>query len=119
MERFSGLITKKNGQVSLVVAGGYNNSYDSIFSTEILDLTTLEWRFGPNLPDAISLGKSVSFRNSFLIIGGIIDDHGGRSNLIYEFDSDTENWIKRQEKLTKARNAFTAFLIPEELARCK
>ena len=111
----AGLVTYTNGLKKVVVAGGWGGQ--NIQSTEILNLETLEWESGPDLPNVMaSSGESVPFRNSFLIVGG----YKGKNylDMIYEFDLDTDNWKLKPQRLKKGRLFFTAFLIPDDIAGC-
>jgi hypothetical protein len=106
-------LVNRNGQQEIVVVGGYGSS------TEILNLSTLEWRNGPDLPVGISWdsGRSVPFGNSFLIVAGVqyvtiyIED-------IYLFDEDNYEWTTLPQKLQTPRSFFPAVLVPENYVQC-
>ena len=111
---FLGIVEKTDGSQKLVVTGGY---FSAIYysSTEELDLDTLQWTAGKDLPDALDYGSSVQYKDSFLAVGGT---NGAATDHIYEYDSDTGDWITRIEKMVSARYLFAAFLVPEEVANC-
>ena len=73
---------------------------------------------GPLLPQSVSLGVSVQFRDSFLILGGRNKNSHRELDTIYEFEPDSESWIERDEKMKIARYTFTAFLVPDSYANC-
>ena len=98
------------------MAGGLNGN--ELSSTEMLNLDSADqWTNGPNLPIGLRWGASVPFKDTFLIVGGL-DINSNQSPYIYEYDVRNEAWIMRDERLTTARDRFTAFLIPDEVARC-
>ena len=86
-------------------------------STEILDLETLEWTQGPDLPESISYTASVPLKYTFLVVGGRKADNS-KSNSIFEFDFEGMRWITRSETLVNARDSLTAFLVPDNAVNC-
>ena len=109
----AGVVTYPNGQKKLVVAGG-----DSDPSTSILDLETLTYYPGPNLPYDIYTGSSVAFGNTFLIVGGYSRYESDYLDTIFEFDPSNEVWIERVEKIQRGDAAMTAFMVPENYIEC-
>ena len=105
------MIKDQNGKFKVIAAGGYRMK-----SSEIFDIESRKWTNGPDLPNVIYHGESVQYKNTFLIVGGW--DGSNRFDSIYEYDIRTNQWIKRSEKLKRARLAFTAFLVPDEVAQC-
>ena len=108
------MVEYKNGTKKLIVTGGYQS--DFLSSTEELDLDTLQWNAGTDLPEALDFGASVQFKDSFLAISGY--SGFGFSNKIYEYNRDSGDWIKRNETLITGRDTFSAFLVPEEVTNC-
>ena len=99
----------------MIVAGGMGFT-KTLKSSEELDLATLTWSPGPDLPNPIAFGESVPFRNSFLIVGG---SKGYRYfDVIYEYNPENKDWMQRPQRLKKERISFTAFLIPDDVAGC-
>ena len=106
----------------LVVSGGFDVTLAHLNitfvtdSTEILDLVSLEWTEGPKLPQALGYGSSVPFGDSFLAVGG--DDGFAQSDVIYEFNSASNSWIERSEKIKTVGLYKTAFLVPNDIVNC-
>ena len=99
-----------NGKKKLMVTAGGTDAL-----TNILDLDTLEWKTGLDLPNAAIHAASVPYKNTFLVVGG---NDGGFLDTIYEFHPETEVWITRSETLMTARHAHTAFLVPDSAVNC-
>ena len=97
----------------IVVAGGqYSNT------SEIFDLNTSQWRPGPDLPVKMELfgASCVQFQQTFLVVGG--HDSGENLGSIIKFDPVNYVWITMPQKLTKAREYFAAFLVPNDYVSC-
>lgn len=109
----AGVVTYPNGQKKLVVAGGYRDS-----TTSILDLDTLTYYPGPNLPYDIYYGSSVQFGNTFLIAGGYSYSLSNDLDTIFEFDPSNELWIERTEKMQQGNYAMAAFMVPDGYIEC-
>lgn len=118
MYAYVGLTKYPNGDMKVLVAGGFSDSTSFLTSVEVLNVkdSTAGWTEGTDLPVGIQIGASVPFKNTFLIVGGGFD--GGYSDLIYEYEAETDKWITRQERLNKGREKIAAFWIPDEIARC-
>lgn len=93
----------------VVVAGGDNGDFD-LASSEILNLETMEWRTGPDLPGSLAAAASVPYGDTFLVVGGY---HINELDQIYQFDPENEAWIERTEKLETARFYQVAVPLPE------
>ena len=105
-----------NGHKKLVVAGGLNADWNALSSSEELNLESLQWSSGPDLPLPIAFGESVPFRNSFLIVGG---SHGYKfSEAIFGYNAESNGWLRMPQQLKKRRSSFAAFLIPDHVAEC-
>ena len=104
--------------MSLVVSGGITSDPMYVRSTEILDLQTLQWTDGPDFPQEIAHTQAISFKNTFLAVGGYDDGETNHLLSIYEFDFEGQAWIERGEALTAGRGAFTAFLVPDYAVAC-
>ena len=111
------MVKFNNGSKAIVVAGGV---IDSAFSnsSELIHLDSIEsgWIPVPDLPLNWAASSAVPFKDTFLVVGGVSEN--GQSNYIYEYDTVNNGWITRPERLTVARYQYTAFLIPDEVARC-
>ena len=65
-------------QGTLVVMGGESNFEDGDSSLEILDLSSLQWRFGPALSIRVHLGLSTVYQDILYLITG----HGEVMSLV-------------------------------------
>ena len=86
-------------------------------STEILDLDTMQWSAGPNLPGPRYDAASVPYKNTFLVVGGKDGGHAVQDT-IFEFDPETGDWITRIEQMTLKRSLFAAFMVPDYAVNC-
>ena len=111
------MVEDRFGRPKIVVAGGeIGGSYHK--TSEILDLQTLEWSSGPDLPVGLAAGGSVPYKKTFLIVGGDIQPENMNSNVIYEYDGILDAWITWDEVLATARQNLAAFLVPDEAVNC-
>ena len=83
-----GLLENTKGRF-IVVAGGYKSS-----TTEILNLDTLEWSMGPELPSDVYGGSMVSVKNGqeLLLVGGYGSGAGGATTNILKMNSSMASW---------------------------
>ena len=110
-----GFINSNNAGPEVLVAGGNPND----ISVEILSLSTMEWRVGPNLPKGIDYPASVPFGNSFLIIGGSDFEENTFYDTIYEYEVEGGNWIERPEKLGQPKYDLTAIMLDTKDVDCE
>ena len=103
----------------MVCVGGdtiYTNE-DVKNKTEILNLDTLTWSQGPDLPEGKYLlnGVSVPFRDSFVVFG----DEGLGTD-IFEWSHEAMDWVKREEELVGGgpRQYLAAIPLPEGYIDC-
>ena len=78
-------------------------------------MKSLKWTSGPDLPKTGVYGVSVPYKNTFLIVGGIFESS---SKSIYQFDPNSEGWIRRSEGLQTDKRAMAAFLVPDSAVNC-
>ena len=109
-------------RIYLVTGGSVLNtataSLEHKASTMILSIGrdgSIDWRFGPNLPVALSGGTVVPYRHSFMILGG--QNATGNVRDILEYDSVNEEWIRREEQLFMARQGGMAIRVPDTYCR--
>ena len=98
----------------IVVAGGVSTR-----SSEIFDLDTNLWRWGPDLPVELDLqlAQALQFQDSFILIGGY--DHGeGYQDTILKFNPDSYRWTKLPQKLRNARRYHAAFFVSNDYITC-
>lgn len=107
------MVTFPDGSKNLVIAGGGGG--DS--STTILNLDTLLYTPGPDLPTSIIYGSSIQFDDTLLIVGGF-DGESTVLDTIYEFDTTNQLWIERPEKMKRSNYAMAALLVPDYYFQC-
>ena len=112
------IVDPSTGKMKLIVAGGFTASNTGIKSSEVFDLETLKWSYGPDLPGRLSLGATLQMNDTFVIIGGFNNEEGENYDSFYEYDQVTNSWVERAEKLTLGRHSVSAVLIPDEIAQC-
>ena len=94
-------------EFEVVVAGGVDSK-----TSEILDLSTKEWKYGPELPVNYDLccASSVQYEDSFIVLGGFDQ---AIQNKIIKFDPVRYEWIELEQTLMNARSNFPAIIIPD------
>jgi hypothetical protein len=105
---------KESQKMSIIVAGGYDNSYLS--SVEILDEGSNEWQTGPELPFGISSSQMVEDLNEgVFLIGGL-----GNLDTLYQLQHGGQDavWTKMEQKMKTGRYAHTAILVPDNIVDC-
>ena len=115
-----GLVTREDGRKEIVLAGG-GNDYGTN-GTEVLNLETLTWRPGPELPHLLLGIASVQMENTFLAIGGADKSSSAQfeSNSILAFDAINDQWVELPQKLDISASGWldVAFLVPDEALDC-
>ena len=85
--------------------------------TEIYDIASNTWSNGNPLPATQQVGSTLRLGfDAILYIGG--DKSGGHSDLIYEYNSDTEAWTTRAESLKFGIKQQSAVMIKNGLITC-
>ena len=115
--------TSSNG-LELIVAGG--DTQNGTKSTEIYNFETNEWRAGQDLPHQMEFPASVQFGDSFLLVGGtnyVRHEEDGNFDMIYldtiyQWDSDTESFALRPEKMSVGVTAVGAVMVTEDVVSC-
>ena len=92
----------------MVLAGG-NSAGNQV---QMLDVTTMTWQRGPNLPTNIEHATAVPFGRSFLVTGGWL------TSSILQFDPDQLDWIIRNETLPETRGFHYAALFENGELSC-
>ena len=120
---FCGPLTdSQDGSQMVIVAGGYNNHYDTIKTTEIWILHSFSWTQGPDLPQETAAGGSVTSSDgkTFYVISGY---NKLRSKYIADIFS-IQCFAKvcqcrtLKQKLSYPRSDAVATLIPYSMANC-
>ena len=96
-----GMYSTDNGAKHIVVAGGDNFPQDK---TKILDLATMAWRPGPNLPEPITAGRALQDGEATFLIFGGWSVHSGSMSSIIEFNPSDESWFVREETMASRRH---------------
>ena len=108
-------ITNDGDKDYIVIAGGKNN-----LMTELLDMKTLRFRLGPNLPFEMDWAASIQIGSSFAIVGG---EHIGycskasmciSSNTIFEIDNGNNIWKVLDKSLKLPRSKHIIIGIEDE-----
>ena len=86
-------------------------------SVEILDLETLTWFYGRELPLTIQGASTVQIDDTFLLVGGA--SHFDPLDTIYKLNPETFEWVEQQEKLEVARSKRPALtLVDQDFLDC-
>ena len=104
-------ITKNNDKEYIIVAGG-----QEILKTELLDLKTLRFKPGPDLPFEMDWAASIQYGSLFAIVGG---EHIGycsksgmciSSNALFEVDIENNAWkvLGQSLKLPRSKHIILA-----------
>ena len=95
--------------------------WPSLYTTEILDLDTLTWTYGPNMPAPIRIGRTVPYKNSFIVVGGDgrWPNGAGLCNFpIYEWNINSNSWTHTGITLPTCKYSIYAFLVPDFAVNC-
>ena len=91
-----------------MVSGG-----DGEMSTEIFDIATNSWWYGPDLPHAVHGASSVQYEDTFILLGGELDHE------ILKFDNLNYVWISLPQRLQVAdRYRSPIALVPDDFISC-
>ena len=93
--------------------GGYDGSA-YLASTEILNLTSLEWRRGPALPSTVNNGLSTVYQDTLYLVNG---DDGKVMSLSGD---GTDQWkvIDNLGSIGKVRQVFPPPLVSRDIIGC-
>ena len=123
-----GLVTNSNGDQKVVIAGGqslpdfnWGNNGDNTI-VESFDLATLKWTREDDFPFIpVGVTTNVPYGRSFLSVGGQTNGgfaSGVRSDRIYRYDPDTNNWDMLPIALRKPLTEPAAFILDEDTISC-
>jgi N-acetylneuraminic acid mutarotase len=96
----------------MVAQGGFTQG-----STERLNLNSLQWTAGLDLPKAISFATSVAYNSTILIIGGEVSGEHNYTT-IYQYDVMSESWTERPEQLSTRRFHATSSIVDASTVIC-
>ena len=103
----------------IVVIGGSTLEQIAKNTTEIYNMETGEWSYGPEVPSEIYLydARTAAFGDTFLLTGGRDEEHTDLKT-IYEFDPVSKDFILRKEKIYKGRYSHVALTASPEMYPC-
>ncbi len=122
---------RSTGRQHIVVGGGYNYTLFNtatfnwyLNSTEILDLSTLTWKMGPNLPIQLYSPQMLEHPQGGVIVIGGTTPTGPNSvtvtTSIYHLPTSSSTvWNTLPQKLKIPRSDTSAFFVPDAIVSCK
>lgn len=121
---FAAYTRHPNGEEYVVVTGGYGRETRShrsevktLKSTMIFSIRSNIWWRGPDLPVALSHGQTVRVGDTFVVIGGKMENQI-YSKFIYKYDQVEGKWVKLANELRDPKAGFIAVNVPEGIANC-
>ena len=109
----AGFVIYPDGSRGILVAGD-----EYARKVEFLDLDTLTWEPKQYLPIDINKGVSVPYKDSFLIVGGFSSDVSEYLDTVYYYNPTLDQWELMNQRMTRGREYFAAFLVPDYYAGC-
>ena len=99
--------------------GGSTNEQIFRRTTEIYNMETGEWHYGPAVPSDIYLydAQTAAFGDTFLLTGGRDKEHTSLQT-IYEFDPISLGFVLREEKIYKSRYSHVALSASPDMYPC-
>ena len=112
----AGIYQGITGSRYVVVAGGMDENFNALNSTEIFNLRRRKWEEGPALPVSLTEATSVGLGWSFVVLGGFDHEADELNESVFEFDpfSYELRWNEREEKIRVPRKGLSATLIPTD-----
>jgi len=110
-----------NYRLEDVACGLVNNEVVVAASEEsyIFSLDNLTWREGPPLPENLKGLSYTQIGNTFLAVGGFIDnDEEKNVDTIYRFDDKNYGWILEEAKLSSPRSGVAVVALPDDFVTC-
>ena len=102
----------------IVVTGGQDPSGNSLNTTEILDLTTMQWRPGPDLPVKLYASTMVEHHDQGVVLIGGADESEAAVAELYHLATESKGWNLMKQKMVTRRFFPTAFPVPASFASC-
>jgi hypothetical protein len=111
---------RRNKEMSIIVAGGYNDVSSYLSSVEILDEGSNEWQTGPELPFGIYRSKMVEDQNGGVVLIGGKSSSVSNIDTLYHLPHVGQDavWTKMEQKVKIGRYHHTAFLVPDNIVDC-
>ena len=94
--------------------GGYYGDVGT--TTEILDLSSLEWRRGPALPSRVLYGLSTVYQDTLYLVNG---DYGNEGEVMSLSGDSTDQWkvIGKVGKIAR-RQVFPPAVVSQDIIGC-
>jgi hypothetical protein len=111
---------KESQEMSIIVAGGYDDGFSYLSSVEILDEGYNDWRTGPELPFGIFGSQIIEDQNGGLVLIGGQSPSVSKLGTLYQLPHGGQEavWTKKEQMMKTRRYFHTAFLIPDNIANC-
>ncbi len=111
---------KESQEMSIIFAGGYDDSSSILSSVEILDEGSNEWLIGPELPLGISSSQMVEDQNGGVVLIGGLSSSNVKLDTLYQLPHGGQDavWTKMEQKMITGRYSHTAFLVPDNTVDC-
>ena len=115
-----GFISDSKKALHAVIAGGFE-----LLEVEILDLKTVRWESGPNLPHEMNWAANTFQKGSMVILGGEHIGYCSKSHLCYSSDAifklnlERWSWDVQQQTLSLPRSKMVAIEVPNSLELCQ
>ena len=105
--------SQPGGPVEKVVAAGGFDGSERLSTTEIYDIATDSWSKGTPLPLALTLAGIVTYKMTFLVVGGFTSS--SLSDKIFLYEQSGEWREQLHMKLSEPKRSVAAMLIPSSL----
>jgi hypothetical protein len=111
---------KESQEMSIIVAGGYNDDSSYLSSVEILDEGSNEWQTGPELPFGIDDSQMVEDQNGGVVLIGGESSSISKLDTLYQLPHGGQDavWTKMEQKMQTGRRQHTAILVPDNIVNC-
>jgi hypothetical protein len=111
---------KESQEMSIIVAGGYNDGSSKLSSVEILHDGSNEWQTGPELPFGIGFSQMVEDLNGGVVLIGGYSRAVVNLDTLYQLPHGGQDavWTKMEQKMKTVRGYHTAFLVPDNIVDC-
>ena len=105
------------GNMFMVAGGNRDNGKIHTSTVELLNLDTLEWSEGPDLPINLADAASVVYEDSLYVFGGVTDDNE-KSDKIFRFDVGGMVWYEQATTLSNPRARIAGVLTTAKSLGC-
>lgn len=102
-----GVVTYPDGTKGILAAGGVD-----LKSSEFLNLETMVWEPKKDLPMVVRSGRSVPYKEGFLIVSGMSNDK------IYYFNPAEDDWELLPQTVKDGASYLDTYLVPSTFEDC-